>query len=651
METVKERNQPLVKTTGADALMRCLYEERVEYIFGYPGGAIMPIYDALYHYVEKVTHILTRHEQGSIHAAQGYARVTGKVGVCFATSGPGATNLITGLADAMSDSTPVVCITGQVAQHLIGTDAFQETDVIGISMPATKWNVQVVKASDIPLAVAKAFFIAKSGRPGPVLIDIARSAQISEVEFKYEKISRVRSYVNRPKPRLDKIAEAALLINESKKPLALVGQGVILGNAEKELRTFLEKTNIPAAWTLLGLSALPSDHKLNVGMLGMHGNYSPNKLTNEADLIIGIGMRFDDRVTGDLTKYAKQAKVIHLEIDKGEIDKNVKTTVAVLGDVKDTLPLLTEKVKSNSHTDWINQFKELDKLEYEKVIRNDLKPSKPGLTMGEVVNALSEKTNHDAILVTDVGQHQMAGARYFKFKHSRSNVTSGGLGTMGYALPAAMGAKLGAPNREVIAVIGDGGFQMTLQELATIEQCQIAVKIVILNNNFLEDVAGILNRVALIFTRRGINIHSLTVSPTELKGVSRYTIVISVTEDAVKKLVKQIERQIDVIRALYFANDEMIHQQLALYKLGNEMMSKNSMEIEKIIRETNARILSISPEYVVIEKSGYEDAIYFLYDKLKPFHILEFVKSGRIAVMKRNIDAALFLKELDDAHG
>ncbi|HEX3007531.1 MAG TPA: biosynthetic-type acetolactate synthase large subunit [Bacteroidales bacterium] len=473
------------KVTGSEAVLLSLIEEGVEVMFGYPGGNIMPIYDALYDYQEKIKHILTRHEQGATHAAQGYARVTGKVGVCMATSGPGATNLITGIADAMLDSTPMVCITGQVGSPLLGTDAFQETDVIGITMPVTKWNYQVTKASDIPAAIAKAFYIARSGRPGPVLIDITKDAQFAQMEFKYKKCEGIRSYIPVPKPDAEKIEEAANLINKAERPFALVGQGVVLGGAEKEVTAFLEKAGIPFAWTLLGLSALPTEHPLNVGMLGMHGNYGPNKLTNECDVLIGIGMRFDDRVTGDVKRYAKQAKVIHLEIDPSEINKNVKSAVAILGDVKETVPMLTDKVKANLHHDWIQEFKKCEAIENEKVISKDMYPEKPGLSMGEVIRRINENAKGEAILVTDVGQHQMIAARYTKFNNTRSIVTSGGLGTMGFGLPAAIGAKLGMPDKHVVAIIGDGGFQMTIQELGTIFQTGVAVKIVLLNNNFL----------------------------------------------------------------------------------------------------------------------------------------------------------------------
>ncbi len=474
-----------MKMTGSQAVMQSLIEEGAEYIFGYPGGAIMPVYDAMMQYLEKIKHILTRHEQGAIHAAQGYARVTGDVGVCIATSGPGATNLITGIADAMIDSTPLVCITGQVGSPLLGTDAFQETDVVGISMPVTKWNYLVTKAEEIPSVIAQAFYIARTGRPGPVLIDITKDAQFGEIDFKYEKCTRIRSYV--PKPEIDEeqIADAAKLINEAKKPYILFGQGIVLGNAEDEFKAFVEKSGIPAAWTILGVTALDSNHPQNVGMLGMHGNYSTNILSNECDLIIAVGMRFDDRVTGDLSRYAKQAKVVHLEIDSAEINKIVKADVPVLGDVKETLPLLTNLINTKDHSEWMARFKELDKIEEEKVIKPEMFPTKEGMTMAEVIRILNEKTKDDAIFVTDVGQHQMFASRYCKRHSKRSFVTSGGLGTMGFGLPAAFGAKMGAPDKEVILIVGDGGLQMTIQEFGTIMQSEAAVKIVLLNNKYL----------------------------------------------------------------------------------------------------------------------------------------------------------------------
>ncbi|MFI5157794.1 MAG: biosynthetic-type acetolactate synthase large subunit [Sphingobacteriales bacterium] len=484
--TTPASQEKAVELTGSAALLEALIVEGVDTIFGYPGGAIMPIYDALYDYKEKLNHILVRHEQGGIHAGQGYARTSGKVGVVFATSGPGATNLVTGLADAQIDSTPLVCITGQVFAHLLGTDAFQETDVINITTPVTKWNYQVTDATEIPEVIAKAFYIAKSGRPGPVLIDITKNAQMQKFDFKgYTKCDHIRSYRPKPIVRQQYIQEAATLINQAKKPFILFGQGVILGSAEQEFKTFIEKSGIPSAWTVLGAGAIPSDHPLNVGMLGMHGNYGPNVLTNDCDVLIAIGMRFDDRVTGRLDKYAKQAKVIHLDIDPAEIDKNVKTTVPVWGDCKETLPLLTELVDKKEHTEWLKLFNEYTQKEVDAVIHNELNPTSGEMTMGEVIKQLNELTNGDAVIVSDVGQHQMVACRYAQFNKTRSNVTSGGLGTMGFALPAAIGAKFGAQDRDVVAIIGDGGFQMTLQELGTVMQTGINIKIIILNNRFL----------------------------------------------------------------------------------------------------------------------------------------------------------------------
>ena len=471
--------------TGSEAVICSLLEEGVDTIFGYPGGAIMPIYDALYNYKDQVNHILVRHEQGAVHAAQGYARVQNEVGVVFATSGPGATNLITGIADAQIDSTPLVCITGQVPSSLLGTDAFQETDVIGISMPVTKWNHQVTEASEIPEVLAKAFYIAKSGRPGPVVIDITKDAQFASLDFQYEKCSAIRTYHPIPKIKEHKLQEAAELINNAKKPFLLLGQGVLISQAQQTLVDLIEKADIPTAWTILGLSALDHDHPLNMGMLGMHGNYAPNVLTNECDVLIAVGMRFDDRVTGDLTQYAKQAKVVHIEIDPSEIDKNVKADIPLIGDAKQVLEALTPLIEKNQHSSWKERFAELHQIEVDKIITNDLYPDSKGIRMGEVIRQITEATAGEAIIVTDVGQHQMVTSRYYKFKKPHSNVTSGGLGTMGFALPAAMGAKVGRPERTVVAVIGDGGFQMTLQELGTIFQYDIPVKIVILNNSFL----------------------------------------------------------------------------------------------------------------------------------------------------------------------
>jgi acetolactate synthase-1/2/3 large subunit len=480
-----KNSQITERISGSEAIIKCLLAEGVEILYGYPGGAIMPVYDELYKYQDKIHHVLTRHEQGATHSAQGYARISGKVGVAIATSGPGATNLITGIADAQIDSTAMVCITGQVGSHLLGTDAFQETDIIGISTPVTKWNCQITKASQIPEVMAKAFYIAKSGRPGPVLVDITKDAQFEEFDFKYEKCTRIRSYVPIPETDKNSLIAAAKLINTAKKPLIVWGQGVILSEAEAEFKAVVEKAGIPSAWTILGASALPTSHNLNVGMLGMHGNYAPNVLTNQCDVLIAIGMRFDDRVTGNTATYAKQAKVIHFEIDPAEIDKIIKTDVAVLGDAKASLNALLPLLNENSHKAWHQEFKDLYKIEYEKVIKGDLYPTKEGLTMGEVIKEINTQTKGDAAIVSDVGQHQMIACRYAQFNTTKSNITSGGLGTMGFALPAAIGAKMAAPEREVVAIIGDGGYQMTIQELGTIFQQKVPVKIVVLNNEFL----------------------------------------------------------------------------------------------------------------------------------------------------------------------
>jgi len=522
MTTKKEiKNGPKepIEITGSEAMIRSLVAEGVETIFGYPGGAIMPIYDALYDFGHHVKHVLVRHEQGAVHAAQGYARVSGKVGVCFATSGPGATNLITGIADAMIDSTPLVCITGQVTSGLLGTDAFQESDVIGISMPVTKWNFQITSPEEIPEAIAKAFYIASTGRPGPVLLDITKDAQFGKLMFAYEKCTKIRSYV--PEFPTDKkhLKKAADLINGAKKPYVIYGQGILLSGAEKELLNFIEKTGIPAASTLLGISALDSDHPLNMGMLGMHGNYAPNIKTNECDVLIAIGMRFDDRVTGSISTYAKQAKVIHIEIDPAEIDKNIKTEVAILGDAKHTLRLLTTLVEEKKHSDWVNEFLVARKKEEVKVIVNDLTPSKPGMTMGEVVRMSTNMTDNKAVIVTDVGQNQMAAARYARFSQSRSWVTSGGLGTMGFGLPAAIGAKFGAPDKEVILFAGDGGIQMTVQELGTISQEKLPVKMVILNNDFL----GMVRQWQELFFEKRYSFTEIT-SPNFVKLADAYGI-------------------------------------------------------------------------------------------------------------------------------
>ena len=473
------------KLNGAHAFMQALIQEGVETIFGYPGGAIMPVFDALYDYSDKVNHILTRHEQGATHAAQGYARVSGKVGVALVTSGPAATNAITGVADALLDSTPLIVVTGQVGAALLGTDAFQEIDVVGITQPITKWSYQIRKAEDVAWAVARAFYIARSGRPGPVVLDFAKSAQSQEVEFDYKPCTFIRSYIPVPAIKKEQVEKAAELINQAKKPFALVGQGVILANAEKELLEFLEKADIPAASTLLGLSAMPTDFRLNKGFLGMHGNVAPNMKTNECDVLIAIGMRFDDRITGDLNTYAKQAKIIHLDIDASEIGKNVTPDAPVLGSAKDSLPALIRKINPARHTEWIDSFAEPQQREQEAVINKELFPTEGEITMGEVIHKVTKATNNNAIVVTDVGQNQMMAARYFEFTQTRSIVTSGGLGTMGFGLPAAMGAKMGAPDRTVCMFAGDGGFQMTIQELGTIMQEQIGVKMIVLDNRFL----------------------------------------------------------------------------------------------------------------------------------------------------------------------
>lgn len=486
---IEKREEVTVKTpvkiTGSEVLLRCLVEEKVQHIFGYPGGAIMPVYDALYSYADKLTHLLVRHEQGAIHAAQGYARVSGKTGVVFATSGPGATNLVTGLADALIDSTPVVCITGQVFAHLLGTDAFQEIDVINTTLPVTKWNVQVTEAKDIAPAIAKAFYIASSGRPGPVLVDITKNAQNELIEeSSYEPCSSVRTYKPKPVLQPEQITAAAELINSAKRPYLLVGQGILLSGATKELIAFAEKTGIPVASTLLGLGGFPTDHPNYVGYLGMHGNYGPNINTNQCDVLIAIGMRFDDRVTGNVSKYAKQAKIVHIDIDKAEINKIIKTDVSVHADAKEALTELTKQCLPSKFPDWTESFRKLNQEEFEKVVEKEIKDTK-SLKMAEVVYMLSQLTKGEAVVVTDVGQHQMVTSRYYQYKNPRTNITSGGAGTMGFALPAALGAKVAAPHQQVVAIIGDGGYQMTIQELGTIMQYKIPVKILILNNNFL----------------------------------------------------------------------------------------------------------------------------------------------------------------------
>ena len=471
--------------SGSQAIIESFLAEGAETIFGYPGGAVIPIYDALYDYRDRIDHILVRHEQAAVHAAEGYARATGRVGVCMVTSGPGATNTVTGLADALLDSTPVVLISGQVASSLLGTDAFQETNFIGITQAVTKWNCQVKRAQDIPEAIAKAFYIARSGRPGPVVVDITKDAQVGMMDFCYKKVEHIRSYVPSPAPDREQVAEAARLINLSRRPMALVGQGVILGDAEKELLAFLEKSGMPAAATLLGLSALPSDHPQNVGMLGMHGNYGPNIKNKDCDLLVAIGMRFDDRVTGDPDKFGMGAKIIHLEIDPSEVNKIIYADVPVVGDVKQTLPMLTEMVSAQDHSAWIAEFRACDKVEEQKIISPALHPTSGRIRMGEAVRTVSDAAPKDTIVVTVVGQHQMFAARYCRYTTPRTLITSGGLGTMGYGLPAAVGAKLGCPDRQVVLFVGDGGLQMNIQELATIMQSHVGVKIVLLNNNYL----------------------------------------------------------------------------------------------------------------------------------------------------------------------
>ena len=485
--------------TGAEALMRSLEAQGVDTLFGYPGGSIMPVFDALYDHRDRLKHILVRHEQGATHAAQGYARVSGKVGVCLVTSGPGATNTITGIADAMMDSTPVVVIAGQVGTGFLGTDAFQEVDLVGITQPISKWSYQIRRAEDVPWAVARAFYIARSGRPGPVVLDFAKNAQTDKMAYAPVKVDYIRSYLPVPEPDEEAIRQAADLINNAQRPLVLVGQGVELGNAQAELRAFIEKAGLPAARTLLGLSALPTAHPLNKGMLGMHGNLGPNINTNKCDVLIAVGMRFDDRVTGNVNTYAKQAQIIHFDIDPAEIDKNIKADVAVLGDCKQTLPAVTALLKPAKHEDWLQSFHTYEEVETEKVIRPELQPSSDMLSMGEVVRAVSDATHDEAILVTDVGQNQMMSARYFRYKEPRSIVTSGGLGTMGFGMPAAIGATFGRTDRTVCVFMGDGGFQMNLQELGTIMEQQAPVKMIMLNNNFLGNVR---QWQAMFFNRR-----------------------------------------------------------------------------------------------------------------------------------------------------
>lgn len=544
------------KTTGAHAVMQSLVAENVQTIFGYPGGAIMPIYDALYDYKNTVNHILVRHEQGAIHAAQGYARTSGKTGVVFATSGPGATNLITGLADALIDSTPLVCITGQVASHLLGTDAFQETDVVGISMPITKWNCQVTKAEEIPAAIAKAFYIAQSGRPGPVLIDITKDAQFGEMDFNYEKCTQIRSY--RPMPKLNKatLEEAAELINAAKKPYLLIGQGIMLSNAEKELLAFVEKSGIPVASTLLGLGAFPTNHSNYVGYLGMHGDYAPNIKTNECDVLIAVGMRFDDRVTGDVSRYAKQAKVIHVDIDASELNKIIKADVAVHADAKEAFAMLTDLIQKKQHNSWLQEFKDAKKVEVDTLLENEDQNFSEEMKMDEVIKMLSELTDGKAVVVTDVGQHQMMTARYYQYKVSKSNITSGGLGTMGFGLPAAIGAKFGTPEKQVVAIIGDGGFQMTLQELGTIMQSKVDVKIIILNNRFL----GMVRQWQQMFFEKRYSFTEM-VSPDFVSLAKSYSLEakkIEAREELENALVEMLDHKGSYLLEIMVAKEENV---------------------------------------------------------------------------------------------
>ena len=523
--------------TGGEALMRALEHQGVNTIFGYPGGSIMPVFDALFDHQDTLNHILVRHEQGAAHAAQGYARVSGEVGVCLVTSGPGATNTITGIADAMIDSTPIVVIAGQVGTAFLGTDAFQEVDLVGITQPIAKWSYQIRRAEDVAWAVARAFYIARSGRPGPVVLDFAKNAQVEKTKYEPTKVDFIRSYVPVPDTDADSVKAAAELINNAERPLVLIGQGVELGNAQSELRTFIEKADMPAGCTLLGLSALPTEHPLNKGMLGMHGNLGPNINTNKCDVLIAVGMRFDDRVTGNLATYAKQAKVIHFDIDPAEVNKNVKVDIAVLGDCKHTLASVTELLKKNTHTEWIDSFKEYEKVEEEKVIRPELHPATDSLSMGEVARAVSDATHHEAVLVTDVGQNQMISARYFKYSKERSIITSGGLGTMGFGLPAAIGATFGAPERTVCAFMGDGGLQMNIQELGTIMERKAPVKIICLNNNFLGNVR---QWQAMFFNRR----YSFTpmLNPDYMKIASAYDIPSKrvFTREELKEAIKEM---------------------------------------------------------------------------------------------------------------
>lgn len=729
--------------TGAEALMRSLEHQGVKTIFGYPGGSIMPVFDALYDHRKELNHILVRHEQGATHAAQGFARVSGEVGVCLVTSGPGATNTITGIADAMIDSTPIVVIAGQVGTNFLGTDAFQEVDLVGITQPITKWSYQIRRAEDVAWAVARAFYVAKSGRPGPVVLDFAKNAQVEKTEYAPTKVDYVRSYLPVPEMEPEAIRKAAELINGAERPLVLVGQGVELGEAQQELRAFIEKAGMPAGCTLLGLSALPTNHPLNKGMLGMHGNLGPNINTNKCDVLIAVGMRFDDRVTGKLETYAKQAKIIHFDIDPAEIDKNVKTDVAVLGDCKETLAAVTQLLEPANHQEWIDSFRQYEEVEEEKVIRPELHPAGKALSMGEVVRAVSEATHNEAILVTDVGQNQMMSARYFKYSKERSIVTSGGLGTMGFGLPAAIGATW-TSEPHGMRIHGGGGLQMNLQELGTIMEQKAPVKMILLNNNFLgnvrqwqamffnrrysftpmmnpdymkiasaydiparrvmtreelakaieemivtdgpflleacveeegnvmpmtppggggqsdvvgmlksceikeftlsmdkklytiivhsENFAGLLNQVTAVFTRRQINIESLNVSASSIKGVHKYTITAWTDKDTIEKVTKQITKKIDVLQAHYFTDDEIYQHEIALYKITTPTLEEKP-EVSKVIRKYNARIVEVNAVFAIVEKNGMSEEITNLYEELRQLDcVLQFVRSGRVAI-------------------
>ena len=704
-QTNMSEPQPGPSVTGAQALIESFLREGVDTIFGYPGGAIIPVYDALYDYRDRLRHILVRHEQGAVHAAQGYARVSGRVGVCLVTSGPGATNTVTGLADALMDSTPLVLVTGQVGSSLLGTDAFQETNFVGITQAVTKWNCQVKRTEEIPGAIAKAFYIARSGRPGPVVVDITKDAQCGTAPFSYEKVASIRSYVPASVPSEERIDEAARLIDAAQRPLAMIGQGVILSGGEAELRAFLDKSGMPAASTLLGLSALPTDSPQYVGMLGMHGNYGPNIKNRDCDLLLAVGMRFDDRVTGNPGCFGANAKIIHLEIDPAEIGKIVPADVALVGDAKQTLPLLTRRIQARNHRAWIDEFRACDKIEYEKVIRRAVHPAEGRIRMGEAVAAVARAYDNDAVLVTDVGQQQMFAARYFGFRRSRSMVTSGGLGTMGFGLPAAIGAKLGAPDREVCLFAGDGGLQMTIQELGTIFQSQVAVKIVLLNNSFLgmvrqwrlplrraargtrrgdrrdaglpgriparsarrkrrqrishgagrrarrsdpagvkserameeqeyiitvfsENKVGLLNQITTVFTSRDVNIESLTTSESALAGIHKFTIVVRTGPERVDKLVRQIEKKIDVLKTFVYTSDEVVQQEIALYKVTR------SRSVERLVRQHNVRILEIDDDYIVVEKTGHKAETKELFRLLQPYGVQQFVRSGIVAIIK-----------------